>query len=57
MPWIREENILFYSLFGGKIFQNCPKIDDSLLGQDTQKRLHVLEADVIAIKKTLIRCI
>ena len=52
MTWTREK--LFFYLFDHKIIQNCLKIDashyygyDLLLRLETQKRLHVLEADII----------
>ena len=58
MPWSREENILRHYLFADKIFQNCLQLDTThlydnnlLLRQETQKRFHVLEADIITIKK------
>ena len=58
MPWTREENIFRHNLFGEKIIQNCHKIDashwynnDLLLRQETQKSLHILEADMINLKK------
>ena len=47
-------------LFGDKTIQNCLKIDatdkydnDLLLRQETQKRLHVLEADILRLKKNI----
>ena len=56
MPSISEENILRHYLFGDKIIQNYLKIDatylnnnDLLLRQETQKTLHVLEANIIKI--------
>ena len=56
MPWTREENILLIDLYGDKIIENCLKIEatpsydnDLLLGQETKKRLYLLEADIIAI--------
>ena len=58
MSWTREENILCHNLFSDKIIQNCLQIDathyyynDSLVRQETIKRLDVLEADIITIKK------
>ena len=61
----RGKNILHHYLFGDKTIQNCLKIDathlydnDLLLTQETQKRLHILEADIMTIKKkTLIWCL
>ena len=51
-------NILRHLLFGDKIIQNCLEIDaihsydnDLLLRQKTQKMLHLLEADIITMKK------
>ena len=56
----RGKTILSHYLFGDKIIQNCLKIDathyynnDLVLKQETQKRLHILEVDMITIKKTL----
>ena len=56
MPGTREENYLCHYLFGDKISQNSLRIDtthsydnDLLLRQETQKRLHVLEVDLIII--------
>ena len=53
-----------HNLFGDKMIQNSLKIDatysydnDLLLKQETQKCLHVLEADMIAIWKILIWCL
>ena len=58
MPWTREEkyfaSLLIWRQDHSKLSQNrCnPLIDnDLLLRQETQKRLHVLEADIITIKK------
>ena len=49
-----RKTILHYYLFGDKTIQNCHKIDathwynyDLFLRQETQKRLHILEADMI----------
>ena len=59
MPWTREEKIFYViSYLETKIIQNCFKIDEThlydnnlLLKQETEKRLHVLKADIITIKK------
>ena len=54
MPWPRVEKIFCVTTY--KIIENCLKIDatheydnDLLLRQETQKRLHVLEVDMIEI--------
>ena len=57
MLWTREEKIFCVTTYlETKIIQNYLKIDathlyhyDLLLRQETQKRLHVLEADMIII--------
>ena len=56
----KEEKYFCHFLFGDKIIQNCLKIDathlyddDLLLRQEAQKRLHVLEDDIIIIKKNI----
>ena len=53
-----RKNILRHFLFGDKIIQNCLKIDathsydnDLLLRQETKKKMHVLETDIVTIKK------
>ena len=60
IPWTRKKNILRHYLFGDKILQNCLKIDEThlydnglLLRLETQKRLHVMEANVITITKNI----
>ena len=58
MPGTREEKYLCHNLFGDEIIQNCPKIDATHFDNDLlllllklKKRLHVLEGDIIIIKK------
>ena len=53
-----RKNILRHYLFGDMIIQNCLEIDathsydnDLLLRQENKKRLRVLEAHIITIKK------
>ena len=53
-----RKDILRHFLFSDKIIQNSLKIDathkydnDLLLRQETKNKLHVLEADIITIKK------
>ena len=54
MSWTREEKYFSFLFIWRKIIQKCLKIDathlydnDLLLRQETQKILHVLEADII----------
>ena len=56
--------IILHNLFGDKYIQNCPKIDSTIYmimiyywDKKIKRRLHMLEAYIIKIKRTLIWCL
>ena len=59
MPWKREEKIFCVTTYSEtKTYKTVSKqinpINDLLLRQETQKRLHVLEGDIKTIKRKIL---